>query len=172
MMENDVRLTRFPRVSLLAAALVMGVAACSSNAPEASATAAPAPSAHPESGLPVIPLTVTTAGGKTHTFRVEVASTPAQQEKGLMFRTALGPDEGMIFPENPPRRAAFWMRNTVIPLDIIYIGTDGRVLNIYANTVPYDETPLPSAGVASGVLELAGGRAAELGIAAGDRVKW
>lgn len=128
-------------------------------------------SLHAESGLQVIPLTVTTARGR-HSFRVEVARTSQEQARGLMFRTAMGPDEGMVFPIAPPRTASFWMRNTVIPLDIIYIGTDGRVLNIAANAVPYDETPLPSAGLVKGVLELNGGRATELGIGPGSLVEW
>ena len=154
-------------------ALLASAAACSQGGPGAAATAAaPAePAVHPESGLPIIPLRVK-SGGKWHKFRVEVASTPQQQSKGLMFRTALGADEGMLFVQNPPRRTAFWMRNTVIPLDIIYIGPDHRVLNIAANAVPYDETPLPAAGPSSGVLELNGGRAAQLGIVPGDRVEW
>ena len=126
---------------------------------------------HPISGLAVIPLSVTTLG-KVHRFRVEIARSDADQEKGLMFRTTMGADEGMIFPMQPPRSAAFWMKNTVIPLDIIFIGSDHRILNIAANAVPYDETPLPSAGPAAGVLELNGGRAAQLGIGPGDRVDW
>jgi uncharacterized membrane protein (UPF0127 family) len=101
-----------------------------------------------------------------------VAATSQQQARGLMFRTRLGDDEGMIFPMNPPRGASFWMRNTVIPLDLIFIGTDGRISNIAANAIPYDESPLLSAGLVKGVLELRGGRAAELGIVAGDRVEW
>ena len=126
---------------------------------------------HPTSGLAVIPLTVTTAKGAHH-FQVEVAATAAEQERGLMWRTTLGADEGMIFPTDPPRRTAFWMRNTVIGLDIIFIGADHRVLNIAANAVPYDETPLPSAGAAAGVLELAAGRAAQIGLQPGDKVSW
>jgi uncharacterized membrane protein (UPF0127 family) len=78
----------------------------------------------------------------------------------------------MIFPMEPPRDASFWMKNTVIALDIIFIGTDRRILNIAANTVPYSETPVYSTGVAGAVLELSAGRAAELGIAAGDTVAW
>lgn len=126
---------------------------------------------HAVSGLPVIPLTVTSRG-RQFKFRVEVARTEAEQERGLMFRTQMGADEGMIFPMQPPRNTAFWMKNTVIPLDIIFIGRDRRILNIAANAVPYDEHPLPSAGPASGVLELNGGRAAALGIGPGDRVEW
>ncbi|MCJ2187849.1 DUF192 domain-containing protein [Novosphingobium beihaiensis] len=148
------------------------LSACSQGVPDTAPSAvASAPAVHPVSGLPVVPLTVT-SGGKVHRFRVEVASSAEEQAKGLMFRTEMGADEGMIFPEEHPRRAAFWMRNTVIPLDIIYIGTDHRILNIAANAVPYDETPLPSAGLASAVLELNGGRAAELGINPGDTVNW
>lgn len=161
------RLTR----STLAVSLLLAFAACSQGGQEATAKASPAAAVHPVSGLPVKELKVKSSNG-THAFRVEVAATFQQQEKGLMFRTEMGADEGMIFPNNPPRRAAFWMRNTVIPLDIIFIGTDHRILNIAANAVPYDETPLPSAGVTSGVLELNGGRAAQLGIKAGDKVSW
>ncbi|KUR78712.1 DUF192 domain-containing protein [Novosphingobium sp. Fuku2-ISO-50] len=135
------------------------------------AASAHAPRLHPISGLAVIPLTVTGARG-AHTFQVEVAATASEQERGLMFRRAMGADEGMIFPTNPPRRTAFWMRNTVIGLDILFIGADHKVLNIARNAVPYDETPLPSAGEAAGVLELNAGRAAELGINPGDTVQW
>lgn len=159
-------------IRMVLPAVLLAVSACSQDGPGAAAATAPArPAVHPESGLPIIPLRVT-ASGKAHAFRVEVARSPQEQAKGLMFRTAMGADEGMLFVEDPPRRAAFWMRNTVIPLDIIFIGTDRRVLNIAANAVPYDETPLPSAGLASAVLELNGGRAAELGIAPGDKVEW
>jgi uncharacterized protein len=155
------------------AAVSLALAACSPKAADgATRTAATAtPAVHPESGLPVVPLTVVHAGQR-HVFRVEVARTDAEQEKGLMFRTAMGVDEGMIFPMTPPREAAFWMKNTVIPLDIIFIGADHRILNIAANAVPYSETPLPAAGKVSGVLELNGGRAAALGIGPGDRVDW
>lgn len=126
---------------------------------------------HPVSGLEVIPLTVT-SDGKTHRFRVELAESEAAQRKGLMFRTELGPDEGMIFPSVPQTARSFWMKNTPLPLDIIFIGTDGRILNIAAMTTPYSLDSVYSDGVTSGVLELAGGRAAELGIEPGDKVEW
>jgi hypothetical protein len=150
----------------LAAALL---SACSPGA--GGAAPAPTPAVHPESGLKVIPLTVTSASG-THRFKVEVAASPAEQARGLMFRTKLRPDEGMIFPMNPPRGASFWMKNTVISLDLIFIAPDGRISNIAAQAIPYDLTPLTSVGPVKAVLEIPGGRAAELGIAAGDKVAW
>ena len=148
------------------------IAACS---PQPAAEATPAaeaatPARHRESGLAVVPLTVTTATG-THRFQVEVAATPAEQQKGLMFRTAMGPNEGMIFPNTPPQVRSFWMKNTVIPLDIIYIGPHRRVLNIVRGE-PYSTVSLPSAGPVINVLELAAGRSAELGIKPGDAVAW
>lgn len=156
------------------AVLWMGLmlAACSPHSADGAASTASASAAvHPVSGLQVIPLTVTHAG-KAHVFRVEVAVTGPQQAYGLMFRTEMAPDEGMIFPMNPPRSASFWMRNTVIPLDIIFIGVDGRISNIAANAVPYAVDPIISDGQVKGVLELNGGRAAELGIVPGDKVTW
>jgi uncharacterized membrane protein (UPF0127 family) len=156
----------------LLSALALALAACSPNSGEAGAQSTQSsPSVHPVSGLQVIPLRVI-HGGKTLTFRVELAGSVEEQAKGLMFRTQMGPDEGMIFPFNPPRGASFWMRNTVIPLDLIFVGSDGRILNIAANAVPYDEQPLLSDGPVKAVLELNGGRAAELGIVPGDRVEW
>ncbi|TIX49852.1 DUF192 domain-containing protein [Alteraurantiacibacter aquimixticola] len=150
------------------------LAACSTQAASEAQTAPVlAESAvHPESGLEVIPLTVTTQGGEEHSFRVEVAATAQEQQRGLMFRTAMGADEGMIFPFTQPRMASFWMRNTVIPLDIIFIGPDGRIVNIAADTTPYSEESVRSVDIAGAVLELNAGRSAELGIAAGDMVEW
>ena len=169
----------FVRAGALAGVLSGAVMACSPVAADAGSRtahgAAPAtqgaPATHPLSGLPVISVTITTASA-SRAIRAEVARTAAEQAKGLMFRTEMGADEGMLFIRNPPDVASFWMKNTVIPLDIIYIGKDGRILNIAENAVPYDLTPLPSLGIAAGVLELNGGRAAELGIKPGDLVRW
>ena len=151
----------------------LALAACSTKPTDSAArpAASEAPSVHPESGLPIVPLSVS-HGTVRHAFRVEVARSSMEQAKGLMFRTQMGADEGMIFPMQPPRLASFWMRNTVIPLDIVFVGVDHRILNIAANAVPYSETPIPSAGKVSAVLELNGGRAAALGIVAGDKVEW
>ncbi len=164
-------MNRYSRAFLQAAAFAL--AACSPQAAEADRHAAPAAAAtHPVSGLQVIPVTITTSKG-VRTIRAEVARSPQEQARGLMFRTELGPDEGMLFPyEENPHVLGFWMRNTVLPLDIIFITPDRNVLNIAANAVPYSEESLRSTGVAAAVLELNGGRAAALGIAPGDTVAW
>ena len=88
-----------------------------------------------------------------------------------MFVRSLAPNRGMIFPYDPPQSVAFWMRNTLIPLDMVFIRADGTIARI-ATAKPLDETPVPSGEPIAAVLEIAGGRAAELGIAAGDTVSW
>jgi uncharacterized protein len=151
---------------LACAALGLLAPAGAAEARARSGTAARAAAVHPLSGLPVISLRI-----RGHGFRVEVARTDAQQQKGLMQRKAMGKDEGMLFPEERPRRVAFWMRNTILPLDIVFIGPDRRILNV-VNAIPFDETPLPSAGPVSAVLELNAGRTKALGIRVGDKVEW
>ena len=89
-----------------------------------------------------------------------------------MNRSELAPDHGMIFPFDPPRDAAFWMKNTLIPLDMVFVRADGTIANIAENTVPLSLDAVPSEGPVKAVLEIAGGRAAELGIKAGDKVSW
>jgi uncharacterized membrane protein (UPF0127 family) len=121
--------------------------------------------------LEQVPLTIQSASG-THRFTGEVAETPEQQAQGLMNRQSLGPDRGMIFPRNPPGDASFWMKNTLIPLDIIFIRADGTIARIAENTVPLSLDPVPSLEPVVAVLEIAGGRSAELGIKAGDKVSW
>jgi uncharacterized protein len=123
-------------------------------------------------GLDQVPLTITTAGGQSHRFIVEVARTPEEQARGLMERQSLAPDRGMLFPYQSPQPVAFWMKNTLIPLDMIFIAPGGRILRIEANTVPLSLEPVGSGEPVEAVLELAGGRSAELGIAAGDKVEW
>ena len=89
-----------------------------------------------------------------------------------MFRESLGPDRGMIFPFAKPVDATFWMKDTLIPLDLIFVRADGTIANIAANARPMDLSIIPSAGPVTAVLEIAGGRAGELGIRAGDVVRW
>jgi uncharacterized membrane protein (UPF0127 family) len=118
-----------------------------------------------------IPLTIHSRSG-AHKFVVEVARTPKEQERGLMFRQSVDPDKGMIFPQPQPQMTSFWMQNTISPLDIIFIRPDGAIARIEENAVPLSTDPISSGEPVIAVLELAGGRSAELGIAAGDRVEW
>jgi len=118
---------------------------------------------------PLQPLQILTEKGAVK-FQVEMAATPLQREYGLMCRKALAPDRGMLFDFGRPQELSFWMRNTLIALDIIYIGGDGRVVSIVRNARPLDETPLPSGAPARATLELAAGRAAQIGLLPGDRV--
>ncbi|CAN5155949.1 hypothetical protein BH11PSE5_BH11PSE5_12060 [soil metagenome] len=89
-----------------------------------------------------------------------------------MFRKELPADGGMVFPMTPPRTASFWMKNTVIPLDMLFIRTDGTIALVAANTKPYAREPVSAGVPVAAVLELRGGRAAELGVKEGDKVKW
>jgi uncharacterized membrane protein (UPF0127 family) len=117
-----------------------------------------------------VPLTIRSANG-VHRFTVDVARTFEQQETGLMFVKSLGPNRGMIFPFDQPQMASFWMKNTLIPLDMIFIRADGRIARI-ATAKPLDETPVLAGEPVTAVLEIRGGRAAQLGIHAGDKVVW
>jgi len=118
-----------------------------------------------------VPLIIHSANGD-HRFTVEVAATFEQQETGLMFRHSVGADKGMIFPYDPPVVASFWMKNTLVPLDIVFIGEDHRIAHIAANAKPLSLDPISAGVPVTGVLELRGGRAAELGIKDGDLVSW
>lgn len=123
-------------------------------------------------GLEQVPLTITSAGGKAHRFTVELARTPEEQEQGLMNRSTLAPDKGMIFPMEPARPASFWMKNTLIPLDMIFVRPDGTISSIAENTVPLSLEPVISTEPVRAVLEIPGGRSGELGIKPGDKVSW
>jgi uncharacterized protein len=137
-----------------------------------SATTAPKPELERSAaGLEQVLLTIR-SGRKIHNFTVEVARTPEQQAQGLMFRQSLAPDRGMIFLYEPAQPASFWMKNTLIPLDMLFIRPDGRIARIAENTVPLSLEPVPSLEPVSAVLEIAGGRARELGIREGDKVSW
>lgn len=124
-----------------------------------------------QTGLDVIPLTITTSDG-VRRFAVEVARTAEQQRIGMMFRRSVANDRGMlfIFPDEQP--AAFWMKNTLIPLDIIFIRSDRTIARIADNAVPLSLEPIPSGEPIIAIVEIGGGRAARLGIRPGDRVDW
>ena len=146
-------------LTALALSFALPMAACSSDPAAQSETAA------------TIPLTIEMAG-KAHRFDVEVARTDAEQDRGLMFRTGLPADGGMIFPFEKPRIGSFWMKNTLIPLDMIFIRADGSIDRIAENTIPESLEPIVSGGEVSAVLELAGGTAARLGIDETAKVRW
>lgn len=152
---------------LLASALfaVGLLAACSSPQPVADN------SAQVQAAPDRLPVVIRSAKG-THRFDVEVAATPQEQEKGLMFRKALDADGGMLFPMDPPRTASFWMKDTLIPLDMLFVHTDGTIAFLKSEAQPYAREPVSAGVPVAAVLELRGGRAAELGIAEGDRVSW
>ena len=154
----------------LALAACNGIASSSAKGDDGSCVAGRAISPSP-AGLDQTSLCVT-SNGKVHAFTVEIARTSPQQARGLMFRNELADDKGMIFPFDETRMASFWMKNTFIPLDIIFVRTDGKIQNIAANTTPYSTDPVESTAPVAAVLELRGGLAAELGIKAGDTVRW
>lgn len=104
-------------------------------------------------------------------FTVDVVDDDASRQKGLMFVTELADDAGMLFDFKEERNVSFWMRNTFIPLDMIFVGTDGVVRNVHANARPHDVTSIPSDGPVQFVLEIPGGRAAEIGLVAGDTME-
>jgi uncharacterized protein len=122
-------------------------------------------------GLKQVMLCVKSAA-KTHRFTTEIAGTSMEQAKGMMFRTEMPDDTAMIFPFPEPKPASFWMKNTVIPLDIIFVRPNGSIESIAENAVPYSTDPVVSGEPVGAVLEIRGGLAAELGIQAGDMVIW
>jgi uncharacterized protein len=115
-------------------------------------------------------LTIETAGGK-HRFAIEEAKTEAQMEQGLMYRRSMASDAGMLFEYQQPQIMTFWMKNTLIPLDMLFIAADGTIADIHERAVPLLLDPINSAVPVLGVLELNGGTVARLGIKRGDLVR-
>ncbi len=105
-------------------------------------------------------------------FHVELAETPDQRARGLMFRRSLAPDAGMLFLFPERERPTMWMANTWLPLDMLFIAADGRIVHLFPNAVPRSRLTVSSPRPARMVLELAGGTARRLGIAPGDRLSW
>lgn len=127
-----------------------------------------APANCPNIGLARQPANFATAKGR-FAYKLDIAATPAQQECGLMFRKTMPRDVGMVFPFAPPRPLTFWMENTILPLDLIFVGADGRVIGI-GNGVPFSRDMIASGGVAARVIELNAGEARRIGLKPGDRV--
>jgi len=117
------------------------------------------------------PVAVIQGAGGAVEVALEVAATPAERERGLMYRSSLAEGRGMLFVFDQDGNHTFWMRNTLIPLDMVFIRSDGTIVRI-ATAKPLDETPVPAGEPVAAVLEIRGGRAAELGIKAGDTVDW
>ena len=115
-------------------------------------------------------LTIVSATGP-HRFTVEVAETPAQMEQGLMFRRSMAPDAGMLFAYTTPTVATMWMRNTLIPLDMLFVDAHGRIVNIHERAVPQSLDVIAAAAPIRAVIELNAGTASRLGIAPGDQVQ-
>ena len=153
-----------PRSLMVIGAALALIAGCRANSASAVAMAAVE--------APVLtPLTIETRNGARR-FSVEVARNGEEQARGLMYRTSLPEDGGMIFPMDPPRPAALGMKNTPLPLDIIFIRADGTIARIAARTTPYSLDLVESGEPVAAVLEIAGGKAAAAGIAEGDHVRW
>lgn len=142
--------------------LLVGLASCAQ--PAEKAAPAQADGAHREV------VVIETARGP-QTFYAEIADDERERAQGLMFRREMASDHGMLFLFDAPEQLGFWMRNTYIPLDLIFIDENGRVLNIAERAQPYSEANIPSRGPAKAVLEINGGLSSELGIAEGDRVR-
>jgi len=149
------------RVALLAVAAIGGAPVVTAGQPEASKTVGAAREER---------LELVTASG-VHALDIEIAATPEKQALGLMYRTSLADTKGMLFPHKEPTELTMWMRNTYIPLDMVFIRADGTVHRIEARTEPFSERIIASEGPVSAVLEIAGGAAERMGLKPGDRVR-
>ena len=150
-----------PRPSIVRPALAALALAAGLAAPPAAA-APPAPAATDD-------LVIDTASGEHH-FTVDVMRTRDELERGLMFRRQLAADRGMLFDFGSSQRVSMWMKNTYLPLDMVFIAADGRVVSVKRDAEPLSETIIPSGGDVLGVLEVNAGTAARIGVKPGDRV--
>ncbi len=159
-MRASIRLIKFLRALLLPALLFPSFLSPSLALAQASG---------PQAGLPVETIVIDTKTGP-HRFRVEVAADNESRERGLMFRKSMAPDAGMLFDFHTPQLVSFWMENTILPLDMLFVRADGTIARIKANATPYSEETIPSGEPVQLVIELNAGRAAALGISEGARV--
>jgi hypothetical protein len=120
--------------------------------------------------LPTADLRVTTATG-THRFAVWIAADDQSRARGLMHVRELAPGQGMLFLFERPQFAAFWMKNTYLALDLVFIAEDGRVVNVARDATPLSLEPIPSVAPVKGVLELVAGTSLRIGLTPGDRVE-
>jgi len=127
------------------------------------------PVAAQAASLPVETITIDTKAGP-HSFTVEVAADDESRERGLMYRKEMAPDAGMLFDFHTPQLVSFWMENTILPLDMLFVRRDGTIARIKANATPYSRENIPSGEPIQLVIELNAGRAAALGITEGAKV--
>jgi uncharacterized membrane protein (UPF0127 family) len=160
-MRASIRLMQFTRAVLLSALFLFSAYLLRSPAQ--------AQASGPQAGLPVETIVIDTKTGP-HPFRVEVAADNESRERGLMFRKSMAPDAGMLFDFHTPQLVSFWMENTILPLDMLFVRADGTIARIKADATPYSEETIPSGESVQLVIELNAGRAAALGISQGARV--
>jgi uncharacterized membrane protein (UPF0127 family) len=164
-----------PRAAVLLVVLAVGLA----GAAWADVPAPPATVARPDGNIRLVQadaaddfVAVIDSAGGAHRFTVEIADTPDERAQGLMFRESMATDAGMLFDYGSDQEGvAFWMRNTPLPLDMIFIRADGTITQIAADTTPYSLEPIASREPVRFVLEVNAGVAASLGIAPGDRLQ-
>ncbi len=150
----------------LAACLVAGLVALAANPVSILRAQTPAPAAQAATE----PLGIVAKNGR-HAFQVEVMRDDAQRARGLMYRRSMAPDHGMLFDFERPAPVTMWMKNTYLPLDMVFIRSDGTIARIAADTEPLSTKVIPSGEPVLAVLELNAGTAAKLGIRAGDRIE-
>jgi uncharacterized membrane protein (UPF0127 family) len=150
------------RLAVTTVAALALTAGCKSDGQRAGSTSAP----------PAAATTTIDTGERKLTFRVELAITPSEQERGLMFRKSMDADAGMLFVSENERPHVFWMKNTLIPLDMIFIGANRRIVGIVQNAEPQSLTGRQVDGPSQYVLEIGGGLSASLGIRAGQLVEF
>lgn len=124
----------------------------------------------PQPRLPLQDLVVVTRDGTRHVFHTEMALAPDQQMVGMMFRTSMAPDDAMLFDWGQPRESSMWMRNTLIPLDMLFVAADGRIHRIHERAVPQSLATIDSRGPVRATIEIQGGTAERLNLRVGDRV--
>ena len=162
-----------PAIGLTIAPILLAVAGCSpagASGEPAIAPVAETQATVSEAGLRLMDVTVV-SGENRHTFVTELAASSEEQARGMMFRTEMGDMEGMLFPSYVPQQRSFWMKNTAVPLDIIFIGEDMRIMNIEPG-IPYSLESVYSDGPALAVFEIRQGRSEALGIVPGDKVEF
>ena len=157
------------RVAILMCVAALGVGACRGSRPAAGWGAGQDARSGVAAGGAVA---VLDAGGRRVPIRLELATTNAQRERGLMYRNHLDPDAGMLFIFDRDAPLTFWMKNTLIPLDMIFIGSDRKIVGIVENAAPETETPRGVRGLSRYVLEIAGGMSRRLGVTAGGVVEF